>query len=178
MVHDRRTVWLHWVTAFVVLFMWIGAHAIDRFDKGSLRVDARSVHIVVGVLLGTLVAYRLFWRLTGGTRLANVPSGSQMLARLMHSVLYVLIFTTVALGILNAWIRGDSLFGLWRIPLFGNYDAGARHALSQSVVGFHSLSANLLLLLAGCHAAVALFHELVLKDKLMAGMLPQLRARR
>ena len=155
------------------MFMWVGAHAIDWFDKGPLRVDARSVHIVVGVLLFILVAYRLSWRLTGGTQLAYPTSWRGMLARFMHGALYVVILATVALGIFNAWIRGDSLFGLGRIPPFGSYDTGARHALSESVVSFHSLGANLILYLAGCHAAVALFHQFVLKDKLMTKMLPQ-----
>ena len=170
--YDQRTILLHWLTAFAVVFMWAEAHAIDWFDKGPPRVDARSVHIVVGVLLGMLVAYRLSWRFTGGPRLAYAPAWTGMLARLMHGALYVLIFATVGLGMFNAWVRGDSLFGLARIPPFGSYDAGARHALSESVVSFHSLSANCLLLLAGCHAAVALFHQFVLKDDLITRMLP------
>ena len=176
MVYDRRTVLLHWLTALTVVFLWVGAHAIDWFGKGSPRVDARSVHIVVGVLLVFLVTYRLVWRLTGGTHLTYASSWSKMSARLMHGALYLLIFAIGGLGMFNAWVRGDSLFGLAHIPPFGTYDTGARHALSERVVGFHSLAANLLLLLAGLHAAAALLHQFVLKDKLMRRMLPQLRA--
>ena len=176
MVYDRRTVLLHWLTALTVLFLWFGAHAIDWFGKGSPRVDARSVHIVVGVLLVFLVAYRLFWRLTRGRHLTYTSSWSAMSARLMHGMLYLLIFVIGGLGMFNAWVRGDSLFGLAQIPPFGTYDAPGRHALSESVVSFHSLAANLLLLLAGFHAAAALFHQFVLKDKLMRRMLPQLGA--
>lgn len=154
--------------------MWAGAHAIDWFPKGPARVDARSVHIVVGVLLAALVTYRLSWRLTGGTPLASARSWTGILARLMHGGLYVLILATIALGISNAWVRGDSLFGLVRIPPFGSYAQGARHALSESIVNIHELGANLLLILAGCHAAVALFHQFVLKDRLITRMLPRI----
>ena len=176
-VYDRRTIGLHWITAFAVLFMWVGAHAIDWFAKGPPRVDARSVHIVVGAALAMLVAYRLSWRRNGAARLPYAASWTGLLARLMHGALYALIFATIALGISNAWMRGDSLFGIGRIPPFGTYDASTRHALSESIVSLHSLSANLLLLLAGCHAAVALFHQFVLKDSLMTRMLPLDRSR-
>lgn len=172
LVHDRRTILLHWLTAFVVLFMWLGAHAIDWFDKGPPRVDARSVHILVGVLLAILISYRLYWRSTGGARLAYAPSWTGLLARLMHGALYGLILAIIALGMFNAWIRGDSLFGLAQIPRFGSYDAGARHALSERVLYYHALGANLLLLLAACHAAVALLHQFVLKDEMITRMLP------
>lgn len=172
LVYDRRTILLHWLTALVVPFMWVGAHAIDWFDKGPPRVDARSVHILVGLLLAILISYRLYWRSTAGARLGYAPSWTGLLARLMHGALYGLIFVIIGLGMLNAWIRGDSLFGLARIPQFGSYDAGARHAFSESVVSYHALGANLLLLLAGCHAAIALFHQFVLKDKMMTRMLP------
>lgn len=171
-IYDRRAILLHWITALVVLFMWFGAHAIDWFAKGPPRVDARSVHILVGMLLAILLSYRLYWRSTAGTRLAYAPSWTGLLARVMHGALYGLIFAIIGLGIFNAWIRGDSLFGLARIPQFGNYDAATRHAFSESVVYYHSLGANLLLVLAGCHAAVALFHQFVLKDETMTRMLP------
>ena len=172
LVYDRRTILLHWLIALIVVFMWIGAHAIDWFAKGAPRVDARSVHILVGMLLAVLISYRLYWRSTAGTPSAYTSSWTGVLARLMHGALYGLIFAIIGLGIFNAWVRGERLFGLAQIPRFGSYDAGARHALSERIVNYHALGANLLLLLAGCHAAVALFHQFVLKDKLLTRMLP------
>lgn len=170
--YDRRTIWLHWLTALAVVFMWGGAHAIDWFPKGPLRVDARSVHIVVGVLLAAMVGYRLVWRITRGARLAAEPGWAGLLARLMHRALYLAVMATLALGMFNAWVRGDKLFSLGRIPPYGAYDPAARHALSESVVGWHEWGANLILILAAGHAAMALFHQFVRKDGLLRRMLP------
>lgn len=168
--YDGRTIVLHWLVAICVVFLWFGAHLIDWFPKGAPRVDARSVHIVIGTLLAAVMAYRLFWRLNGGTRLPYQHSWSGGLARLMHATLYAITFVTIGLGMMNAWIRGDSLFGLFRIPALGSFDAAARHSLSENVVRFHELGANLLLVLAAGHAALALFHQFVLKDNLLRRM--------
>jgi len=72
----------------------------------------------------------------------------------------------------NAWVRGDKLFSLGRIPPYGAYDPAARHALSESVVGWHELGANLILILAAGHAVMALYHQFVLKDGLLRRMMP------
>ena len=167
--HDNPAIVLHWATAFLVVFMWCGAHAIDWFPKGALRVDARSVHIVVGAALAGLLAYRVYWRAARGVRTGQ-PS---VTAGIVHAALYGLLFAVLALGIANAWLRGDSLFGLIRIPAFGAYAPAARHALSEQVVGWHALAANAILVLAACHGAAALYHHFVLHDGVLARMLPR-----
>jgi len=37
-------------------------------------------------------------------------------AKLLHWGLYVMIAGTVSLGITNAWVRGDTVIGLFTIP--------------------------------------------------------------
>lgn len=168
--YDRRTVLLHWTTAALILFMWCGAHAIDWFPKGPPRIDARSVHIVVGVLLAGLLAYRIGWRLTGGVAIADAPSLLVRLARSVHYLLYALVCATLALGIANAWVRGDNLFNLAHIPAYGSFTAVARHALASQITAFHALAANALLVLAGGHGGMALYHRFVLGDDVLRRM--------
>ncbi|MDE2562437.1 MAG: cytochrome b [Sphingomonadales bacterium] len=168
---------MHWTTALMVIFLWGGAHVIDWFPKGPLRVDARSVHIVVGGLLVALTAYRVYWRLTRGQKIPHAGSLAERTASVTHVALYVLIGCTLILGMANAWVRGDSLFGLVKIPYFGSYDAASRHALSEWIVGRHELGANLILILAAGHAVVGLFHHFVLRDDVLRRMVPQGRAR-
>jgi cytochrome b561 len=90
-------------------------------------------------------------------------------ARLAHGVLYLLLIVTVLLGVANAWVRGDTLFGLFKIPAF---DPGNTE-LRESVEDWHGLSANILLALAGLHAAAALLHHYVFKDDVLRRMLPR-----
>jgi cytochrome b561 len=171
--YDRTTITLHWLVAVGVLAQWLGAHAIDWFPKGPLRVDARSIHILVGVLLVMAVAFRVFWRTTNGARFPiSRLSLRDRLASLVHLTLYALLCTVLILGLFNTWVRGDDIFGLFHLPKYGSFTPDARHALSEQVVGLHRLAANTLLILAGGHAAAGLYHFAVLRDPVFQRMLP------
>lgn len=169
--YDRTTVTLHWIIAIAVVGQWLGAHAIDWFPKGPLRVDARSVHITVGALLAIALAYRMTWRATKGARFTVArPSAQDRLASLVHGTLYILLTAVLVLGLFNTWLRGDDLFGLFHLPHYGSLAPDARHSLANRVVGLHSLASNALLILAGGHAAAALIHYFVLRDAVLQRM--------
>lgn len=167
--YDGRTIAFHWATVILVAFQWILAHYIDAFPRGPLRVDARSTHITVGVLLILVVLARLAWRNRGGVQLA--PLGHPALAvvaRITHWILYALVAAVLLAGIANAWIRGDNLFNLAQIPKL----APGNTALKSTVETLHEWLANSLLILAGVHALAALAHEFVWKDTTLRRMSP------
>jgi cytochrome b561 len=170
--YDLTTVGLHWIVAVGVLGQWLGAHAIDLFPKGPLRVDARSVHILVGVALLVLMGWRIWWRASRGVQFAPDPRpGFAVAARLGHLALYALLLTILVLGVFDTWVRGDSIFGLFYIPHLGDLAPPARHALAERIVALHELAANLLLWLAAGHAIVAVAHHVRLKDAVLGRML-------
>lgn len=167
--YDPRTIALHWLTATLVLVLWVLGQTIDWFPKGSPRVAARSAHILLGATLAVVVLLRLHWRFgRGGVRLPGVGSAwMQRLSDIVHKGLYVLLGGTVLLGLVNAWVRGDSIFGLFSLPAFSQ-DREWRGLIENA----HALAANGLLILALCHAAAALFHHLVLRDAVLRRMAP------
>jgi cytochrome b561 len=168
--YDARSIRLHWITAALVVALWCLGETVDWFPKGSIRVAARSLHICLGVALGSLLCYRLWWRMgADAVRLAPVGTGIvRALATLLHVALYAMLFATVVLGLTNAWVRGDTLFNLITIPAF---DPGNK-ALRGQVEDLHALSANILVCLAGFHAAIGLAHHFVWKDTVLRRMLP------
>ncbi len=169
--YDRTTVLLHWGIALLVVMQWLGAHSIDWFPKGPYRVDARSMHIVFGCALTAAMLYRIVWRTTSGTRFARQRGDwAGMLAVGVHYALYALVLVVLGLGLFNAWLRGDDIFGLFHLPKFGVYDPAARHALVEQVVGLHATCSNGLLILAGGHAGAGLVHHFVLKDGVLRRM--------
>lgn len=173
--YDRRTIALHWASAALIGCLWVLGETIDLFPKGEPRIAARSLHIVLGVGLALVLIARLAWR-AGGRAARLPPAGAgrlDALASLTHKALYGLVIMAVVLGIANAWVRGDTVFGLFRIPAFdpGNKD------LRESVEDWHGLAANVLLFAALLHAAAALAHHFVRRDGVLRRMLP-LRSRR
>ena len=169
--YDTRTIWLHWATALLVVLQWGGAHVIDWFPRGPLRVDARSVHIVLGLALLGIVAVRVVWRATQGRRLLPADRGVlHAVAVATHWTLYALLIGVLALGLFNVWVRGENIFNAFTIPA---YDPAGR-ALRALVQDWHDTGANLLLILAGLHAAAALVHRFVWRDQVLARMRPAL----
>jgi cytochrome b561 len=97
-------------------------------------------------------------------------------ARLGHISLYALLLATLVLGATDAIVRRDSLFGLAHLPSI-DLTPAARHAADKQVVSAHRTCANLLLWLAGAHALIALAHHVLLRDGVLARMVPGLRPR-
>jgi len=165
--YDPTTIFFHWVTAVLVVGQWLGAQTIDWFPRGPLRVDARSVHIVGGLLLTGLIVGRLIWRLRWGRRLA--PAGARpmaLAAKSVHLVLYLLVSSMVLVGIALSWVRGDTLFNLLSIP---PYDPGNR-ALVRTVEEVHGTIGTIILVVVALHVAAALAHHYVWRDRVLARM--------
>ena len=166
--YDPRTIRLHWTTAALVAALWVIAQVIDDFPKGLPRVCARSTHIALGLLLLVVVVRRIAWRVRHGRRLA-VPGPGWMSAAAAgaHHVLYAGLVTVLLLGMANAWVRGDNLFGLFAIPrLLPGYPQ-----LKPTIESLHRILANALVIVALLHALSALWHHFWLKDNVLRRML-------
>ncbi|MGB8277517.1 MAG: cytochrome b [Methylovirgula sp.] len=167
--YDRVTLCLHWLTAALVVEQWVGAQVIDDFANGAPRVAARSVHISLGLTLGIILIARILWRATRGRKLPPAEQGFlQVIAAATHWVLYALLVAIIPVGMFLVFVRGDSYFGLFSVPAF---DAGNK-ILRHNVAELHGLLANAILIVAGLHAAAALFHHYVRHDNVLRRMMP------
>ena len=167
--YDTRTIVLHWITAALVVVLWLSAQLIDSFPRGPARANMRSVHITLGVILALVLVSRIAWRRLAGTRLPAVGHPSlTRLAGMVHVALYALLVAEVLLGITNAWARGDSIFGLFTIPSFAPGNRPLRNLIGR----LHDLVANTILVVAGFHALAALAHHYFWKDQVLRRMWP------
>jgi cytochrome b561 len=168
MKYDTRTIALHWFTAVSVGALWIIGQTAYWIPRGAVRSDYRSVHVVLGFAIAVGLILRILWRSLRGRRLPAADSGVlRLLAEATHYALYALLLIVVALGVVNAFVRGYNLFGLFSLPQLGEAD------LSRPITHWHGLASDVLVGLAFLHACAALAHHYVLKDDVLRRMLPR-----
>jgi cytochrome b561 len=158
---------MHWLTAILVVILWIIGQTADWLPDGPLNTDVWSIHVVLGFALTIVIIWRIIWRISGGRRLPAADAGAlHVLAKATHYGLYILLLTVVALGMTNAFVRGYNLFDFVSLPQVGE------RALRRPLTQWHGLVANILLGLAGLHAVAALFHHYVIRDSVLGRMWP------
>ncbi|QPC89851.1 cytochrome b [Mesorhizobium sp. INR15] len=165
---------IHWAVFLLVIGLYGLTYVADIFPRGDPgRALVWWFHISFGMLLFVLVAIRLGLRLTLGAPGVpqEMPEVERWAAKVTHLLFYALLVTIPVLGILLTWYRGDALsfFGLFTIPAPISPDS----ATARSIRELHSLCANLILILAGLHAAAALWHHFIRKDDVLKRMLPE-----
>jgi cytochrome b561 len=170
--YDRIAIALHWLTAALVVVLFALAQSWGFVPRGDpARRFMQSLHIALGLVLTVTLVLRLLWRAGFGRRLPPASTGMiEVAARGMHYVLYGLLLMMVVAGFGKRWLGGHpvSFFSLFSIP---SPIAADRAWLSIASI-VHSWGAWAIIVLAGLHAAAALFHHYVLRDAVLRRMLP------
>ena len=141
---------LHWLIAVLIATAWFtgeGAEeAMEAVEEGG--VAGFVPHVAIGLAILALVVVRVLVRLGRGAPAAPGLPGSMSViaADWGHRLLYLLMIA-VPLGGVCTWFLG--------------LDVGE----------LHGLAANILMIVALGHAAMALFHQYVLKDGLLRRMM-------
>ena len=171
--YDGLSILLHWLTALLVIALWALGQSLSFFPKGAPRLTALSVHMALGLLVGVVILVRIGWRSSAGRRLPAADEGFlNLVAKGAHYGLYLLLVLTVGFGIARAWVHGLHVFDWFTFhrPAFAT--PGVIHTVSET----HSDLADLLVIVAGLHAAAALMHHYVMRDSVLRRMLPRRRA--
>jgi cytochrome b561 len=163
----------HWLTVLFVASAWALGLLGDVLPKGSIRHLGETIHVILGELVVLLLVLRLVWRFVSPP---PPPEPSrfgvwvELFAKLGQLALYALLLAVPVVGLVTLFHGGDAL------PLFGLYDIPSPWPKSRELKHYskeiHELLANTLILLAGLHAAAALAHRYVLKDRTLQRMLP------
>ncbi len=167
---------VHWLTVVLVAIAWASGTFDDVLPKGAARAVGLFVHISAGVAILVALAVRLLWRMVDPPpKPAPTMLGAWVdaVGRLMHYALYALLVAVPIAGIVLQFARGDALplFGLAEIPSPWVAD----RAYARSVKEVHEVLANALAILAAFHAAAALVHHWILRDRTLVRMLPATR---
>lgn len=149
--YTRLQIRLHWAIAALVLFNYLFAgtmeRAYDALREGQLPEGVgHYLHVAVGLLVLLLTLVRLGVRFVSGAP-ARGGTRADRVAAGLQGLLYGLTVLVPLLGMMT-WGGG---LGWAAAP--------------------HVVAANAIMLLAGLHAASALVHQYVLKDRLLLRMM-------
>ncbi len=144
---------LHWAIAVLIVFNYIYSEGMGK--ALHFRLEGRTaedlqinpqVHILVGVAVLVLVLLRLVLRRVQGVPAPGGHGAMQKAAHWGHLLLYALMLLVPVAGGL-AWFGGIAALG-----------------------DVHAVLANALMIVAGGHAAAAIYHQYFLRDGLMHRM--------
>lgn len=173
---------LHWLIAALVLGLLVLGFAMVWLvgDLGA-KFQLYQLHKSFGVLVFSLVLARLGWRQLNPL-VPALPTGlrpwEQAAALLTHRGFYALLL----LMPLSGWLAASAsplgiptiVFGLFQLP----NPISPNPALERVISLVHASLAVLLVLLVALHVGAALKHHLVLRDDVLARMLPWQKGRR
>lgn len=153
--YSKGQIHLHWVAAILIISQFIFAEGIEDawrvVEKGGAAVFSPMVglHVVGGVLVLLIALWRIKLRRTRGVpdAPANDPPLQKMAAHVAHLALYALMILLPISGGM-AWFGGIAA-------------AGEAHQLLKM----------LLMVVVLVHAGAALYHQFVVKDRLLLRMM-------
>jgi cytochrome b561 len=163
----------HWVTAILVLLAYLyGPGGSEENVYSRARDFDRQLHETLGMCVFALVVIRLLWRMVDTQ--PDPPQVARWMgiaAKAAHWALYLLLFAVPLTAIAGAWLEGHplTLLGGVKVPPL----LGLSHDTGEKIATLHTWLGDAILWLAGFHALAALYHHFVLKDGVLASMLPR-----
>lgn len=163
----------HWLTVFFVFAAWTLGLFGDDLPKGSIRHLGEFIHVILGETVVLLLVLRLVWRLktpAPSPEPTRFGIAGELASRAGHLAIYGLLLAVPVVGVVTLFNGGEalSLFGLYDIPSPWPRNRELKHNSKE----IHELLAHLLIVLALLHAAAALAHHYLLKDRTLKRMLP------
>ena len=168
--YDGVAMGLHWATAFLVFANFILAQVWDWFPKPTKGL-LEDTHMSFGVMLTLVIVARLVWRWVPGHQMSALEEGWMRIAsKLTHYSLYALLAAEAVLGFVFRWGAGRPMafFGAELPPLIAKVPRPVTRELRE----FHEWIGWAIVIIALLHAAAALYHHYVLKDRVLLRMLP------
>jgi cytochrome b561 len=161
----------HWLTAILVLAAFVVSEGGPPSRiYGESNAAALQLHESLGIAVLVVVVLRLLWRIFDRIP-ADPPMAAWMQAssKAIHWLLYLLLLAVPVTAILGAWLGGHAItvYGVGSIgPFLGQSDTG------EWLAEVHGLLGDTIMWVAGLHAAAALYHHFVQRDRVLKAMLP------
>jgi cytochrome b561 len=163
---------LHWTTVLLVVVAYIASVGGSETRIYSSANDfIRSLHELLGMSVFALTLVRVCWRaIFPPPESPEMPAWMELGARLGHWTIYALLVLVPVTAILGAWLEGHPL----TLLILGNIQPliPESRQLGLVLANLHGWLGDVLIWLAGLHAAAALYHHFWRRDTVLLSMLP------
>ena len=160
----------HWVIFLMVVGMLIGGAVLEDLPRGTFKSLIMGLHKSTGVVILLIMVLRLWWKYVNPKPRDLGPSAFEnQLGRLMHIFLYILLILQPLFGILMSQAFGSpvKVFGLFTLPTLMPKSPGAGSVFSE----MHSVTALVLAICVVIHAAAAVKHHYIDRDRTLMRMI-------
>ena len=170
---NKTAILLHWGIAFLIMAQFlIGLDMVD-IPKGpdSSRPFWFNTHKSIGIVLGCLILFRLYWRLRSGVPeiSAGSPVWGRIAANLSHKLLYFCMILMPISGLMGSlFSKYDLLFVGIRTPKFFEHDAFIKELMTIT----HQWTAYIFLVIICIHILAAVKHLVIDCDGVFERMMP------
>lgn len=158
---------IHWTTAIAIIGLLASGFQAAGMTNLPEKEGLLRIHVVMGLCVLALTLLRLAWWWFVDRKPAEpgrAPRWQALAARGVHGLFYVVVIGMAAsgIGMMALSGAGDILFGASQaaLPDFMLYPPRVPHGLGG----------RLLVLLVLLHVAAALYHQFVLRDRLLSRM--------
>jgi cytochrome b561 len=164
--------WLHWLIVALLIGQFAAAWTMPHIGRNTQPDTLINLHFSLGITIMAVAIVRVAWRAThpNPKPLDGVPSWQMLSARIVHWLLYLLLFVLPILGWANASLHGMPLimFGRELPKLLPTRAPGWGWTGNVHVL----LATYVLLTLVGLHVTAALYHYFIRRDRVLQRMLP------
>ena len=162
----------HWISALLVLAAFaMGPGGPEDIVYIPERATERAIHETLGMAVFAITVLRILWKL-----LDRAPTPVP-LERWMHiaskaaqGMLYLLLLAVPLTAIFGAWLEGHPVVLLGGLTFAA--PIATAHELGNTIAEIHGWLGDVIIWIAGLHAAAAIYHHWFLKDAVLASMLP------
>jgi cytochrome b561 len=175
--YTATAITFHWLIAVLILCSAVFGIVLSGMPLSPRKLQWIAYHKWNGILIFSLVALRLLWRLFNPAPAlpASMPRWQQLAAHASHFLLYVLMLVVPLVGWLQSSAAGIQVvwFGVLSLPM----PLARDKALAELLMETHAVLSFTLLAIVGLHAAAAIKHHVFDRDDVLTRMLPFLKQR-
>ena len=177
--HNNKQGWglvsqsLHWLIGIVMIGLIISGIIMTEMPRSPEKFELYGIHKAIGSLVLVFVIARLVWRMANIQPAwpADMAIWQRSLAKISHTLLYILMIMQPASGILmsQAGGRSISIFGWVNVPTL----ISPSENLGRIFSNMHEIGWLIFAAFISLHVIGALYH-LIRRDSVFWRMVPKI----